>query len=407
MFIFIFLCLGTYVRSVDSTYFRIMSYNMLKFSHDDGNRASYFQAVFDSVNPDIILTQEMVNEGGCDTILNRLNHEGNEYDRADFLDGYDTDNMLFYRTSVCSLVSQDTIQTDLRNIAEYVISIGGNNLMLYSCHLKASQGSSNEQRRLQECTTLREYLNDPILTGSEFIIVGDMNFYEDEPAYHKLVDSSSNNNGRASDLLQQPGDWHDNEIYSGIHTQSSRDSAFGGGAYGGLDDRFDFIFAKEDSNDSIGIGYIEGSYRAYGNDGNHFNQGINDGANDSVSSYIADCLFNASDHLPVYADFVSLKQSGIAEEEPASPLSFNVKQKTFQSWQLTFSISEQIDLNISVYDITGQKVKTLAEKTFSKGNHYLTWEGDNQSGKKVPCGTYFLELRTTNAIYSEKLVLLK
>ena len=126
-----------------------------------------------------------------------------------------------------------------------------------------------------------------------------------------------------------------------------------------------------------------------------------------MSSYIADCLFNASDHLPVYADFVSLTQSGIVEEVFSSPLSFNIQQKTSQSWQLTFSILEQTYLNISVYNITGQKVKTLADTTFSKGNYYITWEGENQSGEKVPCGTYFLELRTATAIYSNKLVLLR
>lgn len=238
MLLFIFLCLSVPTRDVDSTHFRVMSYNMLKFSHDDGDRAGYFQAVFDSVNPDIILTQEMVNEAGCDTILNRLNHGGNEYERAFFTNGYDTDHMLFFRTGVCSLVSQDTISTDLRVISEYVVSIGGNNLRLYSCHLKASSGSSNEQQRLLECNILREYLNDSTPPGSEFIIVGDMNFYYDEPAYYKLVDSSSNNNGRASDPLEA-GDWHDNEDYKGIHTQSSRDSSFGGGASGGLDDRFE------------------------------------------------------------------------------------------------------------------------------------------------------------------------
>jgi len=402
MLIFIFLCLSVPTRDIDSTHFRVMSYNMLYFSHDDGDRAGYFQAVFDSVNPDIILTQEMVDSAGCDTILNRLNQENNEYSRADFFDGEYTDNMLFYRTSVCSLISQDTISTDLRVISKYEVNIGGNNLRLYCCHLKASQGSAEEQQRLLECTILRDYLNNSIPPENEFIIVGDMNFYDsDEPGYHKLVDSSSNNNGRALDPLKA-GDWHDNEDYKEIHTQSSK-----GSSLGGLDDRFDFIFIKKGLNDTAEIEYIEGSYRAYGNDGNHFNQAINEGENDSVSSYIADCLFNASDHLPVYADFVSLTQSGSVEEVFASPLSFNIKQKTSHSWQLTFSIAEQTYLNISIYNITGQKVKTLADTIFSKGNYHITWEGENQSGKKVPCGIYFLELRTVTAVYSNKLVLLK
>jgi len=64
-------------------------------------------------------------------------------------------------------------------------------------------------------------------------------------------------------------------------------------------------------------------------------------------------------------------------------------------------------LNISVYDITGKRIKILADKTFSKGEHYITWEGDNKNGGKTPCGIYFLALKTGNVVYSKKLVLLK
>jgi hypothetical protein len=55
----------------DTTHFRIMTYNVLNFSSSNFDRAGYFQTVFDSVNADVILIQEMIDEGGCDTLLNR------------------------------------------------------------------------------------------------------------------------------------------------------------------------------------------------------------------------------------------------------------------------------------------------------------------------------------------------
>lgn len=57
----------------------------------------------------------------------------------------------------------------------------------------------------------------------------------------------------------------------------------------------------------MGIEYMENTYRAYGNDGKHLNLSINDGENDSVDSIIANTLYYASDHLPVIADFISVK----------------------------------------------------------------------------------------------------
>ena len=111
------------VDRADTVTFRVMTYNALNFSWNDGNRADYFETIFDSTNVDVILMQEMVDEAGCDTLLNRLNSDSTEFARAQFINGYGTDNILFYRTSKCSLLSQDTIQTDLRDI-----------FAVYRCH---------------------------------------------------------------------------------------------------------------------------------------------------------------------------------------------------------------------------------------------------------------------------------
>ncbi len=286
-----------------------MTYNALKFPGANGaGRLSYFQTVFETSEPDILIMQEIENEDGADMLLTTLNANGIQYARAEFVltDTFYTANMLFYKTSKANLISQDIIETPRRDIAEYVIFIDGNPIRFYSCHLKSSEGSQNELKRLVEITCLRNHLNN-LEQGTEFIIVGDMNFYtSSEPAYQKIIADESNNIGRGQDLSDQVGNWHNDSTYTEVHSQSTRVNQFGGGVGGGLDDRFDFIFTSYEINNESGIEYIDSSLIYFGNDGNHFNQSVNYGTNSAVPDSVADALYYASDHLPVFADFVSL-----------------------------------------------------------------------------------------------------
>ncbi len=289
------------IFTINLSALRVLTYNALNFNSNSGDRLPYFQSIFNEVEPDIVLVQEMSDEGGAELLLTALNNGGNNFSKARFLDGPDTENMLFYNNAIVTFASQDTIDTELRDISEYELLLEGNLIRFYSCHLRASQG--NELLRLEEVTRLRDHLS-LLDEGSEFIIAGDMNFYTSaEPGYQKFIADETNNIGRAQDLSNQVGSWNNNPVYAAVHTQSTRINAFGGGAGGGLDDRFDFIFSSYEINNGYGLEYIEDSLTPFGNDGNHFNQSINEGTNSAVSPEIADALYYASDHLPVFADF--------------------------------------------------------------------------------------------------------
>lgn len=384
--------------------FRVVTYNVLNFSYDNGiDRYDYFQSVVEAIEPDVVLLQEMINQEGADLFLDILNSNGNEFDAADFIDGYDTDNMLYYRTSIVTFISQDTIQTSLRDISEYVLSIGDNQIRFYTCHLKASQGSSNEQQRLEEVTILRNRLN-LLPEDTEFIIVGDMNFYtSSEPAYQKLI-ADEGDSGRAEDLIDEVGDWHDNPVYAPVHTQSTRTTQFGGGASGGMDDRFDFIFASYGINDSIGIDYIEDTYTSFGNDGNHLNQSINAGTNSAVPADIADALYYASDHLPVYADFVSFGSTSSHEEEiTPSPLTktflgFNYPNPFNPITNIRFNIKENETGILSIFNLKGQLIES---HEFNSGKHDYPWNAKDHSS-----GIYYYKLNVNGKTEAVKKCLL-
>jgi len=303
-FIFALMLFLLLFNQVSGDTLRVATYNILNYN--GMLRTDNLETVIQSMNPDIIIVQEMINQTGVDSFsVSVLN---SQYSTISFHDGDDTDNHLFYKGDKLEFFDDNYLSTALRDIAEYKMRIVENNELVYfySAHFKASQGSENEQKRLAEATIIRDHLNNHP-TGTNFIVLGDFNFYTSaEPGYQKLIGDEADNDGKSFDPIDSPGDWHDDESFSYIHTQSTRaEQLDDGGATGGLDDRFDLLLISESFQDNV----IQGTYTEYGNDGQHFNQSINDGGNDSVSAEIADALYYASDHLPLYCEFVVISTS--------------------------------------------------------------------------------------------------
>ena len=290
---------------------RVCSYNILNFPGSTGtSRVPYFRTVIQEIDPDVMVVQEMLSLSGVNQFLNNvMNYETpGLYAAGPFVNGYDTDNAIFYKPSVIELVSHSEISTALRNISEYVLRPVGYTsseaeFRVYSLHLKAGSSSSDKSKRLAEATILRDHLND-LASGSCFMAAGDYNIRAStESAYQKLVGSEADNDGRLKDPIDSPGTWHDNASFAWIHTQSPRTSSFGGGATGGMDDRFDIMLISYALADDEGMDYIPGTRVALGNDGQHFNMAINSGTNYAVSEEVADAIHESADHLPLYLDF--------------------------------------------------------------------------------------------------------
>ncbi len=290
---------------------RVCSYNVLNFPGTTGTaRVPDFRTVIDEVQPDVLVVQEMLSQAGVNQFLNNVLNYGTPglYAAGPFVDGPDTDNALFYKPSVVTYVSHSEIATSLRNISEYVLRPVGYTspaaeFRVYSMHLKAGSTSSDQAQRLAETTILRNHLN-ALPSGTCFMLGGDYNLRAStEDSYEKLLANEADNDGRAMDPINRPGTWHDNSSFADIHTQSPRTDSFGGGATGGMDDRFDFLLTSYALDDGVGMEYLQGTYTAFGNDGQHFNQSINEGTNYAVSAAVADALHAAADHVPVFADF--------------------------------------------------------------------------------------------------------
>jgi len=59
---------------------------------------------------------------------------------------------------------------------------------------------------------------------------------------------------------------------------------------------------------------------------------------------------------------------------------------------IEFSIQKEAKVDLVIFSITGQKIKTLVHNEFIKGVHSIIWNGDDESGKLVSSGIYYYKL---------------
>jgi len=338
----------------------IMYYNLLNYPGSTPLRHDTLRKIVQFVKPDLFLVNELQSNQGANLILNNsLNQFGiNYYQKAAFIDGPDTDNLLFYNSTKFGLISQKKIATVLRDINEYILYYKDPNLSamsdtiyfnMYSLHLKA--GNSHQAQRNIESTTLRNYLNSKSNIENVFV-GGDFNFYTSaEPGFSTLKTSSTL---PLIDPIYSNGSWNNNSSYAYLHTQSTRNSSgFSDGSSGGMDDRFDIIFATNDvMTGSAGVKYITNSYRALGQDGLRFNGSIIDPPNNSVPDSISTSLLYMSDHLPVIMDVdVNYLTNSITESIPKQ-ISL-IYQPEFNRFMINEKI---IQGQFSLFTFSGKKI---------------------------------------------------
>lgn len=338
--------------------FKIAYYNCLHYSPSNiDQRHPYYREIVNDMQPDILVCEEFSGVASANMFRDSvLNIDSTTYGLATFVDGPDQDVSLYYKLSKFNYLNTTTYPTDLRDIYRFDLMPVNcpDTLHVFGLHLKASSGSANEARRDSEIVVLRN-ITDQFHSGSFFIVGGDFNFYSsNEPAYTDLKQVHTGTDGEFIDQFNMPGTWN-NPAYAQYHTQSPRATQFGGGASGGMDDRFDLILMSQAIDTTGGITYVPNSMYAYGNDGQHYNKSINDlPTNTAVSAAIADALYYASDHIPIVASFEYTPQySGINE---FAKTSIFISQ---QNGEITIHNPEHEDFEGAVYALDGRLIKKL------------------------------------------------
>jgi len=74
---------------------------------------------------------------------------------------------------------------------------------------------------------------------------------------------------------------------------------------------------------------------------------------------------------------------------------------------ISFDIASDAHVSIDIYNIKGQKVKTLANGDYKVGRHNVVWNGDDATGRSVGSGIYFYRMTTDGYTATQKMLLMK
>jgi len=74
-----------------------------------------------------------------------------------------------------------------------------------------------------------------------------------------------------------------------------------------------------------------------------------------------------------------------------------------QSTLINYSIPEQCNISLKIYDINGRLIKDLFEGKQSGGNYSVKWNGQDDSGNHISAGIYFIKLNSNGFNQTMKL----
>ncbi len=111
------------------------------------------------------------------------------------------------------------------------------------------------------------------------------------------------------------------------------------------------------------------------------------------------------DTVHFFVDFAT----GIDKDETV-PLTFDLLQNYPNPFNpvttIQYNLAKNTNVNLTIYNIQGQIVKTLIDNTQAAGTYQINWDATNQFGSKVSSGLYFYKLTTSSFTKTKKMIVL-
>jgi len=74
---------------------------------------------------------------------------------------------------------------------------------------------------------------------------------------------------------------------------------------------------------------------------------------------------------------------------------------------LAYQIPEADQVQLAIYNILGQKIRTLVNRHLEPGHHHVIWDGTNAVGEPMANGIYFYQIQVNDFVARRKSVLLR
>lgn len=103
--------------------------------------------------------------------------------------------------------------------------------------------------------------------------------------------------------------------------------------------------------------------------------------------------------------------TGVESEDPVIPETYTLSQNYPNPFNPSTSISYTIradnDVNITIYNLLGESVRTLVNENKKVGEYSVVWDGRDNLRQPVASGVYYYQLKVKDVTSAKKMVLLK
>lgn len=117
------------------------------------------------------------------------------------------------------------------------------------------------------------------------------------------------------------------------------------------------------------------------------------------------------DGMQIYASQELYDATDVDDDAAQIPASFDLKQNYPNPFNpstvIRFSMSRAGHVRLNVFNLLGQKVRTLADHDYPVGNHSVNWDGNDDNGRTVASGIYLYRIESGNQVRARKMTLLK
>ena len=103
--------------------------------------------------------------------------------------------------------------------------------------------------------------------------------------------------------------------------------------------------------------------------------------------------------------------TAIGKENQAVVTKFDLAQNYPNPFNPTttieYALPKASHVTLTIYNMLGQKVKTLVNGMMQPGKHQVVWNATNEAGAKVSSGIYFYRLEGDFGVKVRKMILVK
>ncbi|MFZ0389799.1 MAG: S8 family serine peptidase [Calditrichia bacterium] len=105
--------------------------------------------------------------------------------------------------------------------------------------------------------------------------------------------------------------------------------------------------------------------------------------------------------------FTSIAQPGITQFPQEYRLEPNYPNPFNPVTTIAFQVPQKSTVKLEIFNILGQKIRTLVNDVRDAGRHTVRWDGTNDAGYQMPSGVYIYRMESEDFVQTSKMMLMK